>query len=112
MTQATGLLVVSIDVDPSFERELNDWYHTEHLPERLECPGFLSARRWLAVEGGPRYLATYHLRDIDVLHEEPYLALGETAWTKRVRQHVSLNRAVYREIPSSGPDEEDLLSTS
>jgi hypothetical protein len=38
-------------------------------------PGFTRGRRFVAIEGGPRYLAIYETRNIAVLHSEPYLAL-------------------------------------
>ena len=52
-----GLLLVAIDVDPRHDAELNRWYDDEHIAERMTIPGFLRARRFMALEGGPRYLA-------------------------------------------------------
>ena len=54
-TQHIGgtILVVMMDVDPAHEDEFNRWYNDEHLPERLEIPGYVSARRFkLTKEGG------------------------------------------------------------
>ena len=50
----TGLLLVMIDIDPKYEGEFNRWYDEEHFPERLQCAGFISARRYVATEGEPR----------------------------------------------------------
>ena len=41
----------------------------------LGVPGFVRGRRFVAFEGGPRYLAMYETREVAVLHSEPYLAL-------------------------------------
>ena len=38
-------------------------------------PGFVRGRRYIACEGGPRYLAVYEASSNAVLFSEPYLAL-------------------------------------
>ena len=47
-TQHIGgtILVVMMEVDPEHEDEFNRWYNEEHLLERLEIPGYISARRF------------------------------------------------------------------
>ena len=47
-TQPTGstVLVVTMDVDPEDEAEFNKWYNEQHLPERMEILGYISARRF------------------------------------------------------------------
>lgn len=104
IVQPRGLLVVMNDVPAEHEDEFNRWYEEEHLPERAACPGFLSARRFVAVEGAPKYLAMYDLESADVLQSEPYLTMNETTpWTKRVRTLRSYHvRNVYEEIPRPG----------
>jgi hypothetical protein len=99
--RGTGLLLVMIDIDPAYEEDFNRWYEEEHLPERLGCPGFLSGRRFVSVEGEPKYLALYELNDPEVLETEAYKAMQPpTGWTKRVSPHfTSFVRNVYREIP-------------
>ena len=71
-----GLLLVWTNIPQDLEREFNEWYNREHMPERiLGVPGFTRGRRFVAFDGGPRYLAMYETRDVSVLHSEPYLAL-------------------------------------
>lgn len=96
----SGLLLVMMDVDPEHEAEFNRWYDEEHLPERLRCPGFRSARRYLATEGSPKYVAIYELDDVEVLDSEDYRAIMPPSdWMRQVRPNiVSLTRNVYREI--------------
>ena len=98
--RGTGLLLVMIDVDPEFEDELNRWYEEEHLPERLACEGFLSARRFQAIEGRPKYLAIYELESPEVLDSPAYQRLvPPSEWTRRVMAHFTdYRRNVYREI--------------
>ena len=100
--RGTGLLLVMIDIDPAYEEDFNRWYEEEHLPERLGCPGFLSARRFVSVEGEPKYLALYELDNPEVLETDAYKAMQPpTEWTRRVSPHwTSYVRNVYREIPS------------
>ena len=56
-----GLLLMMTDIDPANEADFNRWYEEEHLDERMEIPGFINARRFTALEGGPKYLALYDL---------------------------------------------------
>ncbi len=100
-----GLLLVMIDVDPAHEEEFNRWYNEEHLPERQTCPGFLSARRFVAVEGEPKYLALYDLDSPDVLKSEAYQKIYPPSdWTKKVSGHfLRAVRNVYVEITPETP---------
>lgn len=97
-----ALLLVMMDIDPEHEEEFHRWYEEEHLPERMAIPGFLSARRYRAVEGEPRYLALYELESADVLESETYrywYGEGRTEWTKRILEKGShFLRNVYVEI--------------
>lgn len=95
-----GLLLVMIDIEPEHEEEFNRWYNEEHLPERLACPGFLSGRRFVSVEGAPKYLALYDLESPDVLQSEAYRKIwGPSEWTQRISKHfVRSVRNVYLEI--------------
>ena len=95
-----GLLLVMIDIEPEFEEEFNRWYNEEHLPERLACPGFLSGRRFVSVEGAPKYLALYDLESPDVLQSEAYRKIwGPSEWTQQISKHFLRSvRNVYLEI--------------
>jgi len=78
MTKQLILLMVRIgDVPPEIEGEWNKWYDTEHIPNRLNIPGFLSARRFIAIEGEYKYLTLYDLNSIDALTSEAYLKLRD-----------------------------------
>ena len=54
-----GIFLVYVDIDAQHDKEFNDWFNSEHLPELLAVPGILSAARYVAVKGGPTYLACY-----------------------------------------------------
>ncbi|AEA25892.1 DUF4286 family protein [Pseudonocardia benzenivorans] len=104
--RAKGLLLVMIDIDPAYEEEFNRWYTEEHFPERQQCPGFLSARRFVSVEGEPKYLALYDLDDPEVLETEEYRRIRPPSeWTRKLQPHfTTLVRNVYREITPTVPD--------
>ena len=40
------LMIVNVDIDPSIKDECDHWYDTVHLPEIVECPGFVRATRY------------------------------------------------------------------
>jgi hypothetical protein len=72
-TRGTGLLMVWTDIDAGHEAEFNRWYEEEHIARLLQVPGFLSAGRYRALKGGPKYLAIYELEDHAVLRSAAYL---------------------------------------
>jgi hypothetical protein len=72
-TRGTGLLMAWTDVDPAHEAEFNRWYDEEHIHRLLAVPGFLSAARYRALRGGPKYLAMYELEDHNVLRSAAFI---------------------------------------
>jgi len=86
---------------PEDEADLNRWYDEEHLAEQLACPGVLSARRFVAIAGEPKYLATYDLESPAVLESPEYRRIAEspTAWTTHIHSYATIGKHnVYREI--------------
>jgi hypothetical protein len=94
-----GLLLMMTDIDAADEADFNRWYEEEHLDERMRIPGFINARRFTALEGGPKYLALYDLESPDVLQSAPYrhvVGAGKSAWTQRMEgQFRNFRRNVY-----------------
>ena len=88
-TQGKGLLAVWTDIPAHIEADFNRWYDEEHLPERAGIPGFLNARRYVSLQGTPKYLALYDTVDAQVLQSNPYLKVlgNSTPWTQRIRPH-------------------------
>ncbi len=90
-----GLLLVLFDPPPTLEEEFNDWYDTEHLPERAVIEGVETARRYTSLGDGPRYAAIYDLASLDVLTGEAYLAVSGakfSPWTKRITSRARPTR--------------------
>ena len=87
MTIGGGVMAVWNDLEPGYGAEFDTWYRSQHVPERLQQPGFLEARRYLALDdGAPRYCAFYWLESIAALATPQYLArlAQPTRWTKRM----------------------------
>ena len=94
-----GMLVVFNDVKSRDERDFNEWYNREHIDERVNLPGFHRARRYLALRGSPRYLATYECNSVNDLATPGYLALlaNQTPWSKAVMARFThFNRLTLR----------------
>jgi hypothetical protein len=84
---AKGTLIAAMDFSDVAPDEFDDWYDTEHIPERLRVPGFLNAERWLGAANPKQSLALYDLDTVAVLQSAPYRAVGGangSPWTKRV----------------------------
>lgn len=81
-----GMLIVFTEVKARDERDLNEWYNREHIDERVNLPGFHRARRYVAVRGSPKYLATYECDTVDDLATPGYLQLlaNQTPWSQAV----------------------------
>lgn len=98
--------VVSLTPEPEYEDKFNLFYNTGLVPELLACPGFDSARRFVAVEGEPRYLVIYDLASIGALSTPEFLesrrrrgAGEDSPLANEVRKHKKRTmRGVYKEI--------------
>ena len=100
-----GMLLTSMDIDPSDEAEFNRWYDREHLEERVAIDGFLEARRYVAHQGSPKYLCLYSTETFDVLDSPAYRAklANPTDWSKKtMARFKNMIRAVARITISRG----------
>lgn len=100
-----GMLLTSMDIDPSNEAEFNRWYDREHLEERVAIPGFLEARRYVAHDGKPKYLSLYSTETFEVLDSPAYRTAlaNQTDWSKaNIARFRNMIRAVARISISRG----------
>jgi hypothetical protein len=96
--------------EDGYEDLLDEWYETEHIPELLACPGFLSVRRYVVESGektSPQYLATWQLSGMEAFRSKEYLALQSRGLDdlSQLARESFLHRsrdlwAQYREIES------------
>ena len=82
-----AVMAVWGDADPRVEAEFNEWYHREHVPERVGMPGWRTGRRYRRVDRGRhRYLAAYEVESLACFDDPVYRrALDHpTDWTRRM----------------------------
>ena len=87
MNGRKGLLLVMMEPPASLEEEFNDWYDTEHFPQRRSLPGMESATRWVCLAGWPRWAALYDMTRLAALQSPEYLAVSganTTPWSRRI----------------------------
>lgn len=61
--------LIETNCDPTREDEYNDWYNNIHLPDTMETPGFIGARRYVQKEfrdGRGKYLSVYEIETDDI----------------------------------------------
>jgi hypothetical protein len=102
MTVNKGLLLVTMEPPAGLEDEFNDWYDTEHFPQRRGLPGFGSATRWVCLDGWPRWVALYDMDSVASVETPEYLAVSgtnSTPWSKRMLPRtVGRSRVVAEQI--------------
>jgi hypothetical protein len=100
-----GMLLTSMDIDPSHEAEFNRWYDREHLEERVAIDGFLEARRYIAHAASPKYLSLYSTATFEVLDSPAYRTAlaNQTDWSKaNIARFQNMIRAVAHITISRG----------
>ena len=95
--------MVWADVPADMEEDFNRWYNEEHMAELLAIPGVLSAARYEAISGSPRYLAVYELSNPGVRDTPEYQEhlIKPTEWSQRVDISHRATRFIannYRQI--------------
>lgn len=101
----SAAMLLSFDVDADAIEEHDRWHTHEHLPERLSIPGFRRGTRWIADQGGPRYLVLYEVESLATLSSEAYLARlnNPTPWTQKMMPHYrGMNRGLCAVLGSFG----------
>jgi len=100
----TGLLAVWMDTPAELEDDFNRWYNEEHLKDRMSFPGFMRVRRYVSVNGAPKYVALYDIDD-GAMTSEPYMHARKnpTPWTQKVMAGLTTNiRNEYKLVKSIG----------
>jgi hypothetical protein len=91
-----------MDVPAHLEEEFNAWYDAVYVPDYLTVPGVLRARRFLVIDGAPKYLTVYEFAHADVPQSEAWRTVRDrNPWTHRVRPQIRLDvgsPAVFRRI--------------
>ncbi|WP_158808028.1 DUF4286 family protein [Beijerinckia sp. L45] len=71
--QGTSILFSEMTPPVGQESRFHDWYNEEHIPLRMDVPGFLSAQRYRDLADDARgYLAVYEMTDPAVMASSAY----------------------------------------
>jgi hypothetical protein len=81
-------LVFTDLADDTQDEEFNTWYSTRHIPQLTAIPGILDAARYVAVKGGPKYLAVYELENAEIIRSDAFVNRPRTAWDERMSPQV------------------------
>ena len=91
-----------IDIPTHMEEEFNAWYNTAYIPGYLTVPGCPRARRFVVIDGQPKYLTVYEFERPDVPESEAWQrARTSNPWSARIRPCMQLDEGspgVYRRI--------------
>jgi hypothetical protein len=104
-----AILFSEMTPDPSFETDFHAWYDEEHIPIRMQAPGFRSAQRYRA-HSSPGYLAVYEMSDLGALASPEYQVIkgqpsDRTRWMlKNVRDFT---RYLGKETYARQRDQDD-----
>ncbi len=90
------ILTVRVGIPAKMEAEFNEWYNHIHIPETMKCPGWLSARRFEAVEGEPKFLGIYEMEDLGARQTKEFLRVR--GWSKFEPYISDWKSTVYRQI--------------
>jgi hypothetical protein len=100
----------------SDEADFHEWYNRRHVPERVPgLPGFLRARRFAAVSGGPKFIALYDLKSAAALTTPQYRALLDNLDSESrhfVPQFGNSSKTILSVVSTAGYGEGAVLAAS
>jgi len=101
----TAAVLIWNDVQRAGHEIFYDWHDKEHIPERLDIPGFLRGRRYRKPGHTPEWLTIYEADALDVLVSPEYLARLNSPTPRTVnalRYFQNTSRAVCKVVHSTG----------
>ncbi len=86
-----GVLAIWNGIAAEAEDDFVAWHVREHMPERVALPGFNRGRRYVALDGSPKYFNFYEADTAGVFSSEVYKARLDdpTPWTRQVVAHFT-----------------------
>ena len=110
--QGQAVLAIWNGIQQDAETEFLNWHVHEHIPERVALPGFRRGRRYVALDGHPKFFNFYEAdRPEDFTSDAYHAALNTPSpWTKAVVRHFTdTSRTVCRVLASWGCGEGALV---
>lgn len=102
---AQGLLAIWANIETDYVEEFLQWHNCEHIPERVNIPGFHVGHRYRALEDERDFFMVYETDTADVMQGEPYLHAQNhpTPWTRKSIGHFrDTLRTIYTLVASEG----------
>lgn len=103
---STGVLALWNNRVPQHSDEYENWYKTEHFPERLGIPGVLRGRRYEAPDAPQQFFTYYETETPGTLTSPAYLERLEnpTDWTRKVMSDImrDMSRTVCQVVRREG----------
>ena len=89
MNMKPGILALWNNCAEEGRIEYERWYMKEHLPERINVPGFRFGRRYTRLEGDREFFTFYETDSEDVLWSPAYMRRlsNPTEWTQNVMNY-------------------------
>jgi len=91
---AEFVLTVRLNTPADHEKDFNDWYDEDHVPALVGVPGVYGARRYIAVDGDPKYLAVYEMRDEAATKSPEWETARNYGRTGQIRPYLKDLRAI------------------
>jgi hypothetical protein len=110
----SGAVAIWHDIAPEGRDEFYAWHGREHMPERVDIPGFLRGRRYIAPGESPEYFNLYETESPATVTGADYRARLEnpTPWTIATVKHFrGVSRSLCRVAASAGEGEGGLIAT-
>lgn len=94
--ESDGLLLIAEDVDLSKEEEISQWYVKEHIPCLRDIKSVISVRRFICIEGSPKYLSLYEIEEVDSLKDDDCKQVFKERTSKLREFTKNVRRNVYK----------------
>ena len=102
----SAAIAIWSEIDPGMLEEHDAWHCTEHFPERMAIPGFLSGRRTAALDAAtrPQRFIFYEIESVATATSAAYLERlnNPTPWSRKIMAASRLNRTLCRIVASEG----------
>jgi hypothetical protein len=109
-----GVVAIWNGIAPDREDDFLNWHVREHIQDRVSLPGFQRGRRYVSIDGSPRFFNFYEAESVADLTSEAYLAsLNQpTPWTQKVIPHfTAMSRTLCQVAVSEGRGQGAVIDT-
>ncbi|URK89478.1 hypothetical protein LP421_32950 (plasmid) [Rhizobium sp. RCAM05350] len=112
--QGQAVLAIWNGIKDSAEKDFLNWHVHEHIPERVALPGFRRGRRYVALDGHPKFFNFYEADRIEDFASDEYRAAlnAPSSWTQQVVSHFTdTSRTACRVVATWGQGEGAVVET-